>query len=56
MSVLEATLSARKTDYQVMMDKVTHCEVKLKRAEELIGGLGGEQVRWNEAAKLLEKK
>lgn len=36
-----------------MMDKVSDCELKLKRAEELIGGLGGEYIRWSEAAEAL---
>ena len=36
-----------------MMDKVSDCELKLKRAEELIGGLGGEYTRWSETAKAL---
>lgn len=30
--------------------KVKECEVKLERAEQLIGGLGGEKTRWTEAA------
>lgn len=29
-----------------MSDQVTDCELKIKRAEELIGGLGGEYNRW----------
>lgn len=48
---LEAELAGRKADYQSMIDKVAECEQKLKRAEELIGGLGGEYKRWSENAK-----
>lgn len=32
------------------------CTVKLERAEQLIGGLGGERVRWINAAKELASK
>lgn len=39
-----------------MMDKVTDCEQKLRRAEELIGGLGGEYTRWSESAKELGER
>lgn len=53
LAALEDELKSRKGDYQGMMDKVTDCEQKLKRAEELIGGLGGEYQRWSEAAEEL---
>ena len=56
MAALEAELAARKADYQAMIDKVTECEQKLKRAEELIGGLGGEYARWSQAAKELGER
>lgn len=56
LSELEQDLQKRKSDYQKMMDEVAFCEVKLKRAEELIGGLGGEYHRWSEAAKTLDKR
>lgn len=46
-------LNQRKADYQAMTDEVQDCEEKLKRAEELIGGLGGEYNRWSETAKTL---
>ncbi|XP_043277906.1 dynein axonemal heavy chain 7-like [Venturia canescens] len=53
LAALEADLAAKKAEYQAMIDKVTECEQKLKRAEELIGGLGGEYTRWSENAKEL---
>ncbi|XP_047370603.1 dynein axonemal heavy chain 7-like isoform X1 [Vespa velutina] len=43
---LEKLLNQRKEDFQAMSDQVTDCELKIKRAEELIGGLGGEYNRW----------
>jgi dynein heavy chain len=39
-----------------MMDKVSECELKLKRAEELIGGLGGEYARWSSNAQELGER
>ncbi|XP_044001453.1 dynein axonemal heavy chain 7-like [Aphidius gifuensis] len=56
LAALESNLVAKKTDYQSMIDKVADCEQKLKRAEELIGGLGGEYTRWSESAKNLGEK
>jgi len=48
---LETLLAKRRQEYQAMTDEVRDCEEKLKRAEELIGRLGGEYVRWSETAK-----
>lgn len=56
LAVLEEDLSKRKQDYQTMNDNVAECERKLKRAEELIGGLGGEYQRWSENAKELGER
>ncbi|XP_015440426.1 PREDICTED: LOW QUALITY PROTEIN: dynein heavy chain 7, axonemal [Dufourea novaeangliae] len=50
---LEDLLAQRRAEYQVMTDEVAECEEKLRRAEELIGGLGGEYTRWSETAKSL---
>jgi dynein heavy chain, axonemal len=33
--------------------EVQLCSIKLERAEKLIGGLGGEKVRWTETAQRL---
>lgn len=56
LAILEDILAQRKRDYQMMTDEVDECEEKLKRAEELIGGLGGEYNRWSETAKNLGKR
>jgi len=48
---LEILLAQRRADYQAMIIEVKECEEKLRRAEELIGGLGGEYTRWSETAK-----
>lgn len=53
---LERTLSEKKADYQSKMDQDAECQLKLKRAEELIGGLGGEYSRWSEAARDLGER
>lgn len=48
---LETLLAQRKADYKAMTDEVKECEEKLRRAKELIGGLGGEYTRWSDNAK-----
>ncbi|KZC14323.1 Dynein heavy chain 7, axonemal, partial [Dufourea novaeangliae] len=53
---LEELLEQRRIAFQNMSDKVTDCETKLKRAEDLIGGLGGEYTRWSETANSLGKR
>ncbi|EFN66875.1 Dynein heavy chain 7, axonemal [Camponotus floridanus] len=53
---LEEILSKRKAEFQIMSDQVTDCETKLKRAEDLIGGLGGEYARWSQTAEQLGDK
>ncbi|XP_014203995.1 dynein heavy chain 7, axonemal [Copidosoma floridanum] len=50
---LEKLLAVRRDDYQRMTDEVAECQQKLCRAEELIGGLGGEYTRWSDIAKSL---
>ena len=37
-------------------NQVDLCEKKLVRAEQLLGGLGGEKARWQESAKQLGEK
>lgn len=39
-----------------MSDQVADCETKLKRAEDLIGALGGEYARWSQTAEHLADK
>ncbi|XP_014484361.1 PREDICTED: dynein heavy chain 7, axonemal-like [Dinoponera quadriceps] len=53
---LQETLNQRKADFQAMSEQVADCELKLKRAEDLIGGLGGEYARWSQSAKDLGEK
>ncbi|PBC30449.1 Dynein heavy chain 7, axonemal [Apis cerana cerana] len=50
LKILENLLEERRAAFQEMSDKVMDCETKLKRAEDLIGGLGGEYTRWYETA------
>ena len=42
---LEANYEATMKKQEYLKFKINDCEVKLERAEKLIGGLGGEQVR-----------
>ncbi|XP_063983101.1 dynein axonemal heavy chain 7-like [Diachasmimorpha longicaudata] len=56
LAVLKENLAVKKADHQKMIDKAADCEQKLKRAEELIGGLGGERTRWSESAKELGER
>ncbi|KAK2577836.1 hypothetical protein KPH14_001102, partial [Odynerus spinipes] len=56
LAALERLLNQRKADFQAMSDQVTDCEVKIKRAEDLIGGLGGEYNRWSQCAKDLGER
>ncbi|XP_017795795.1 PREDICTED: dynein heavy chain 7, axonemal-like [Habropoda laboriosa] len=56
LKALEELLEERRMAFQAMSDKVEDCETKLKRAEDLIGGLGGEYTRWSETAKALGKR
>jgi dynein heavy chain len=36
-----------------LISQANDCTVKLERAEKLIGGLGGEKIRWTESVKAL---
>lgn len=53
---LEAVLEGEKKKLQLLTDEVNLCQTKLQRAEELIGGLGGEKDRWRNNAKELGEK
>jgi dynein heavy chain len=44
-------LDENKKKKQNLEDSVDMCSKKLVRAETLIGGLGGEKIRWTQAAK-----
>ncbi|TMS06223.1 Dynein heavy chain 7, axonemal, partial [Larimichthys crocea] len=47
---LQETLDANKTKKADLENQVDLCSKKLERAEQLIGGLGGEKTRWSEMA------
>ena len=46
---LEADFNAAVAEKQALADKVEMCTVKMERADKLIGGLGGEKIRWQES-------
>jgi len=48
LSLLENTLKDLQEREEQLKEEVRMCEVKLDRAQKLIGGLGGEKVRWSE--------
>ncbi|KAM4608668.1 dynein axonemal heavy chain 7 [Polymixia lowei] len=47
---LQDTLDANKSKKAELENQVDLCSKKLERAEQLIGGLGGEKTRWSETA------
>lgn len=49
-ALLEEMLAAENKKFQDLTDSVNLCQLKLQRAEELIGGLGGEKTRWSQTA------
>lgn len=54
LAAMEADLQAN-TEKKVKLEgEVQLCSIKLERAEKLIGGLGGEKVRWTETAQRLK--
>ncbi|CAG9462898.1 unnamed protein product [Pedinophyceae sp. YPF-701] len=50
---MEAELKSSSEKKDRLEAEVELCTLKLERAEKLIGGLGGEQMRWTEAAETL---
>ena len=50
---LEADLKAANDKKEVLRNQVIDCEAKLRRADALIKGLGGEKTRWTEMSKQL---
>lgn len=52
-AALELVLEGEKNKFQLLTDDANLCALKLQRAEELIGGLGGERSRWESTAKAL---
>ena len=54
-ATLEAQLHEAEEKKQALKDQVEDCEAKLKRADSLIKGLGGEKMRWTAASERLAK-
>ncbi|XP_049887204.1 dynein axonemal heavy chain 7-like [Pectinophora gossypiella] len=52
---LEEALAEQNRQQKIMDDEVANCMNKLKRAEMLISGLGGEKTRWTQIAKTLRE-
>lgn len=50
---LQQTLDDNKRKKADLENQVDLCQKKLERAEQLIGGLGGEKDRWSQSAKEL---
>jgi len=48
LQALDDKFQAMTAKSQALQDEVKSCEVKLERADILIGGLGGEKARWTE--------
>jgi dynein heavy chain len=55
-AALEAALKEAEDKKIALKNQVEDCEAKLKRADALIKGLGGEKTRWTEASKMLAEK
>ena len=54
LAAMEKDLQANTEQKVKLEEEVQLCSVKLERAEKLIGGLGGEKVRWTETAQRLK--
>ena len=54
-AVLEKDFSEAMAKKEALAQQVEDCTIKLERAEKLIGGLGGEKVRWTETVEQLSK-
>jgi dynein heavy chain len=52
---MEADLAGQQRKKEQLEADIEMCSIKLDRAEKLIGGLGGEKARWEEAALDLAK-
>ncbi|DBA76763.1 TPA: hypothetical protein ACH3X2_008790 [Trebouxia sp. C0005] len=54
LAAMESDLQANTEKNVKLEGEVQLCSIKLERAEKLIGGLGGEKVRWTETAQRLK--
>jgi dynein heavy chain len=52
---MEAELKGQQHKKEQLEADIEMCSIKLDRAEKLIGGLGGEKARWEEAELELAK-
>lgn len=55
LQALNDNFAEKSREKKRLEDEIDNCEKKLVRAEQLIGGLGGEKTRWGENAKNLHK-
>uniref|UniRef100_A0A2A4JQR8 Dynein axonemal heavy chain 7 n=1 Tax=Heliothis virescens TaxID=7102 RepID=A0A2A4JQR8_HELVI len=55
LKTLENALAEQSRQQKILDDEVMDCSNKLKRAEMLISGLGGEKTRWTQIAKTLRE-
>ena len=55
LQVLQDGFDKCMTEKKALEDNIELCAAKLERAEKLIGGLGGEKIRWTQAAEDLAK-
>jgi dynein heavy chain, axonemal len=55
-AALEVSLNEAESKKLSLKNQVEDCEAKLKRADALIKGLGGEKVRWTETSQQLQSK
>lgn len=55
LQALNDNFAEKSREKKRLEDEIDNCEKKLIRAEQLIGGLGGEKIRWSENAANLHK-
>ncbi|KAG2451278.1 hypothetical protein HYH02_003884 [Chlamydomonas schloesseri] len=54
LAAMESDLRTNTKKKERLEQEVALCSIKLERAEKLIGGLGGEKLRWTESAQALK--
>jgi len=50
---LQAQFKEANEKKQALLEELTQCQVRLDRADKLIGGLGGEKIRWRQTVEQL---
>ena len=53
---LDDKLTSMQNQKQDLQTQIQMCELKITRAEKLIGGLGGEKTRWTQVSKELAQQ